>query len=70
MGGPLGGQDDDHPRRAAAGYQVAGEGGELLPVGLGADGGGEVGVLVDDDQVDMLAGVPDDLPAAGGQQVL
>ena len=32
MGGPLGGQDDDHACRAAAGYQVAGEGGELLPV--------------------------------------
>ncbi len=45
MGGPLGGQDDDHACRAAPGYQVPGEGGELFPLGFGADGGGEVGVL-------------------------
>ena len=44
------------PGGAAPGYQVAGQRGELLPLGFGADGGGEVGVLVDDDQVDVLAG--------------
>ncbi len=47
MGGPLGGQDEDHPGGPATGYEVAGERGELVPLVLGADGGGEVGVLVD-----------------------
>ena len=70
MRGPLGGQDEDHPGGAAAGDQVAGERGELLPFGLGADGGGEVGVLVDDDEVDVLPGVAGDLAAAGGEQVV
>ena len=37
---------------------------------LAADGGGEVGVLVDDDQVDVLPGITGDLAAAGGQQVV
>src|SRR5271165_2920642 len=68
--GPLGGQDEDHPGGAAAGDQVAGEQPEGLPVGLAADGGGVVGVLVDHDQVDMLTAVAGDLAAAGGQQVL
>ena len=36
---------------------------------FGADGGGEVGVLVDDDQVDVLAVGAGDLAAAGGQQM-
>ena len=44
VGGPLGGQDEDDPGGPAAGYQVAGERGELLAFLLGADGGGEVGV--------------------------
>ena len=37
---------------------------------LGADGGGEVGVLVDDDQVDALAGLAGDLAPPGGGQVV
>ena len=45
-------------------------GGELLAFLLAADGGGEVGVLVDDDQVDVLTRVGGDLAAAGGEQVL
>ena len=68
MGGPLGGQDDDDPGRAAPGDQVAGQRGEVLAVLLGADGGGEVGVLVDDDEVDVLAVLAGDLAAAGGEQ--
>ena len=44
--------------------------GEVLAFLLGADGGGEVGVLVDDDQVDGLAGVAGDLAAPGGEQVV
>ena len=68
MGGPLGGQDDDDPGGAAAGYQVAGQAREVLPLLLGADGGGEVGVLIDRDEVDVLARVGGDLAAAGGQQ--
>ena len=43
---------------------------ELLPFLLGADGGGEVGVLVDDDEVDALAGLAGDLAAPGGGQVV
>ena len=70
MGGPLGGQDDDHACRPAPGYQVAGEGGEVFAVFLDADGGGEVGVLVDDDQVDALAGLAGDLPPPGGEQIV
>ena len=59
------------PGGAAAGYQVAGERGEgFSRCGLGADGGGEVGVLVDDDQVDALAGLAGDLPPPGGGQVV
>ena len=42
--------------------------GELLAVLLGADGGGEVGVLIDDDEVDVLAVVAGDLAAAGREQ--
>ena len=45
-------------------------GGELLPILLGANRGGEVGVFVNEDQVDVIAGVADDLAAAGGQQGL
>ena len=37
---------------------------------LGADGGGEVGVLVDDDEVDVLAGLAGDLAAPGGGQLV
>ena len=55
MGGPLGGQDQDDPGGAAAGDEVAGQGGEVFPVGFLADGGGVVGVLVDDDEVDVFA---------------
>ena len=69
VGGPLGGQDDDDPGGAAAGDQVAGQRGEFGLLGLGADGGGEVGVLVDDDEVDGLPGVGGDLPQACGQQL-
>src|SRR4029077_12494109 len=69
VGGPLGGQHDDDACRAAAGYQVTGQARELLALGLGADGGGEVGVLVDRDQVDGLAVVAGDLAAAGGEQL-
>ena len=68
MGGPLGGQDDDDACGAAPGYQVAGQRGELLPLLLGADGGGEVGVLVDDDEVDVLAVVAGDLAPPGREQ--
>ena len=57
VGGPLGGQDDDDPGGAAAGDEVAGERGELGLLVLVADGGGEVGVLVDDDEVDRLPGL-------------
>ena len=57
MGGPLGSQDDDHPGGAAAGDQVAGERGELRLLLAVPDRGGEVGVLVDDDQVDGFPGV-------------
>ena len=71
VGGPLGGQDDDHACRAAAGHQVTGQRGEVLALLLAADGGGEVGVFVDDDQVDALAVRAGDLPAAlGGQRVI
>ena len=70
MGWPLGGQHDDHACRAAAGYQVPGQARELLALLLGADGGGEVGVLIDRDQVDGLAVVAGDLAAAGSQQLL
>ena len=66
--GPLGGQDEDHPGSPAAGDQVAGQGGELFAFGFLADGGGVVGVLVDDHQVDVLAVVAGDLAPAGGQQ--
>src|SRR5690349_15176951 len=69
VGGPLGGQGEDDACGAAAGYQVAGQAGEGFPLGLGADGGGEVGVLVDRDEVDVLAGVAGDLAAAGGQEL-
>ena len=44
--------------------------GELLPVVFLADGGGVVGVFVDDDEVDVLAVLAGDLAAAGGQQPL
>ena len=56
------------PGSPASGYQVAGERGELLPLLLGADGGGEVGVLVDDDEVDALAAVAGDLAPPGREQ--
>jgi hypothetical protein len=68
VGGALGGEDDDDPGGAATGDQVAGEGGELLSLGLGADGGGEVGVLVDEDEVDALPGLAGDLAGAVGQE--
>ena len=61
VGGPLGGQDDDDPGGAAACDQVAGQRGEFGLLGFGADGGGEVGVFVDDDEVDRLPGVGGDL---------
>jgi hypothetical protein len=70
VGGPLGGQDDDDPGRAAPRDQVAGQGGELRPLGLGADGGGEVGVLVDDDEVDVLAAVAGDLARPAARSVV
>ena len=68
--GPLGGQDEDDPGGAAPGDQVAGQRGEFFPVVFLADGGGVVGVFVDDDEVDVLAVVAGDLAAAGGQQLL
>jgi hypothetical protein len=54
----------------AAGYRVAAEVGELGPLGLAADGGGEVGILVDDDEVGGFAGLAGDLAAAGVEQHL
>src|SRR5204862_5374600 len=65
---PLGSQDDDDACGAAAGYQVPGQRGELLAFLLGADGGGEVGVLVDDDEVDTLAVGAGDLAPPGREQ--
>ena len=49
MGRALGGQRDGHRGGAAPGDQVAGQGGELALLRFGADGGTEVGVLVDDE---------------------
>src|SRR6266487_6398740 len=68
VGGPLGGQDDDDACGAASGDQVAAQGGEFGLLFLVADGGGEVGVLIDHHQVDRLAGVAGDLAAASGEQ--
>src|SRR6266542_6955986 len=61
VGGPLGGQDDDDACGAASGDQVAAQGGEFGLLFLVADGGGEVGVLVDHHQVDRLPRVAGDL---------
>src|SRR5262249_18383200 len=68
MGRALGGQDNDDPGGAAAGDQVTGQRGELLLLFEFADGGGEVGVFVDQHQVDRLTAVLGDLPPSGGEQ--
>ena len=68
MARSLCGKDDDDPGGAAPRDQVTGQCREfclLFPV---ADGGGEVGVFVDDDQVDGFARLAGYLAAAFGQQ--
>src|SRR6185437_1071229 len=68
VGGALGGEDDDDPGGAAPGDQVAGERGELFSFLFAADGGGEVGVFVDEDEIDAFAGLAGDLPGASGEE--